>query len=384
MQPHHLKHLLVGVLLCLAFVLGMALQSFVPFARTTAAQSIVVDGHVTPADPAAPAAPAGIYARLTYQGRLTNSSGAPLNSTVNIVFRLYNNMGGLLWTSSPTRTVTPVNGLFTVYLGDGADPNLYSDFLIPAASIGVTVGSDAEMTPRQALNTVVGHSQNDAGVVGSSASNVGVVGSSDSSIGVYGSSSTYDGVYGFSTSGRGVGGSSTSNFGVQGTSNSWIGVSGISNSSMGVGGSSNTFIGVQSSSNTNFGVRGSTGVITGAGVVAYNAVVAGPALQIEQGGIKVIGAGVGTNTPTFIHQAAGGATFTCIDHPLLNGNANAILIVTPRAYWNGAMIVSSDHAIGVYYDVTGFSCPANRWQIYDLDGSNMTGNARFDVLVITP
>lgn len=72
---------------------------------------------------ASPAAPAGTLARLTYQGRLTNSSGTPINSTVNMVFKFYDASNALLWTSA-TRSVLPVNGLFTVYLGDGSDPNL--------------------------------------------------------------------------------------------------------------------------------------------------------------------------------------------------------------------------------------------------------------------
>lgn len=135
----------------------------------------------------APNAPLGTGARLTYQGRLTNSSGAPLNSTVNMMFKLYDSATALLWTSS-TRSITPVNGLFTVYLGDGSDPNLNYITLEFAAFIGVTVGSDPEMTPRQPLNSLVGHSDNSAGVVGSSLTGIGVIavggGGSDIALGI--------------------------------------------------------------------------------------------------------------------------------------------------------------------------------------------------------
>jgi hypothetical protein len=57
------------------------------------------------------------------------------------------------------------------------------------------VGSDPEMTPRQALNTVVGHSD----------TSTGVFGSSNNGLGVYGFSSTSNGVVGQTLDPGGVG-----------------------------------------------------------------------------------------------------------------------------------------------------------------------------------
>ena len=272
----------------------------------------------------APGAPAGTQARLTYQGRLTNSSGAPINSTVNMVFKLYDDSSALRWTSA-TRSVTPVNGLFTVYLGDGTDPNLSVSTLNFVASIGVTVGSDPEMTPRQPLNTVVGHSDN----------NVGVIGSSNSYVGVYGSSNSY--------------------FGVYGSSNSYI------------------------------GVIGQTGDPADAGVFALGAGPSGTALEIFNGGIKVASAGIGTSTPVFVHVATAGninpfdTAQTIITHPLTDGDPNAILIITPSLNYGGSGGINSSHPVGV-----GYNTFFHQWVIYNIDGTAMVAGQQFNVLVITP
>ena len=108
-----------------------------------------------------PAAPEGSAARLTFQGRLTSDDGSPVNTPVQVTFRIYTDVDPALaptaiWTSAE-RTITPTNGLFTVYLGDGDDPSLTDSIARSAAAIGIQVAPDSEMTPRQPLNTVVGN-----------------------------------------------------------------------------------------------------------------------------------------------------------------------------------------------------------------------------------
>src|SRR5258708_25554634 len=68
----------------LAIMFGLALLS-AAFANVAAQTS-----GGKPAAPQSPAMPNGTKTKLTYQGRLTNSSGAPVNSPVNMVFRIYN------------------------------------------------------------------------------------------------------------------------------------------------------------------------------------------------------------------------------------------------------------------------------------------------------
>jgi hypothetical protein len=308
-------------------IMALALGWFARAALPLSAQGIVMDGHATLSDPAAPSAPAGSEARLTYQGRLTNISGAPINTTVGVVFKLYDQANALLWTSA-TRGVTPVNGLFTVYLGDGADPELHSA-LFQAASIGVTVGGDAEMTPRQPLNSVVGHSATDTGVVGSSGSGIGALGSSDSWFGVIGESNSATGVFGFSRTG--------------------------------------------------YGVFGITEVITRAAIVAQNLVSTGPALEIYSGTIKATGAGIGTSTFAFIQVSSitnivGNRTL--INNAITNGDAAAMLYVTHVNNPSGGCCNTNFNKwFGVIYD-------GAQWSIYLEDLSAFPANIAFNVMVI--
>jgi hypothetical protein len=296
-------------------IIALALGWFAHAALPLAAQGIVVDGHATRSDPAAPA---GGKANLTYQGRLTNSSGTPINTTVNVVFKLYDQTGVLLWTSA-TRSMTPSNGLFTVYLGDGADPDLPFSTLAQAASIGVRVESDAEMVPRQALRSVVGHSLNE----------VGVVGSSDTGFGVFGSSNSYYGVLG--------------------------------------------------SSNSGDGVVGQTGDVTRAAVLAQAAGNSGIALEISRGGIKATGAGIDTNTFAFMHVSSVTNTVseaTMIDNAQTNGNPNLMLFVTLVRDTAGANVFY-DHAFGVFY------FPAMmKWGIESEDLTPFPADITFNVMVI--
>ncbi len=60
---------------------------------------------------------------------------------------------------------------------------------------------------------------------------------------------------------------------------------------------------------------------------------------------------------------------TVLDHPALNGNPNAILLVTQQSDGN-------NHEIAVQYQ-------SNRWSILNLDGADLPVNARFSVMIAT-
>jgi len=102
-------------------------------------------------------------------------------------------------------------------------------------------------------------------------------------------------------------------------------------------------------------------------------------LEISGGPIRVLGAGLGTSTPVFIHRATTNISgnVTTIDHPLCNGDPNAMLIVTPN--WNpgGSGGVYNNHPIGVYY----FS---SRWAIFNQDLAAIPTNSAFNVMVVKP
>lgn len=88
---------------------------------------------------------------INHQGYLTNSAGTPVNASVPIIFTIYNvpTGGTALWTE--TRTVIPSKGVFDVNLGETTPINLPFD--VPYY-LGIKVGTDAEMTPRQSLTSV--------------------------------------------------------------------------------------------------------------------------------------------------------------------------------------------------------------------------------------
>jgi hypothetical protein len=89
---------------------------------------------------------------INYQGYLKNTDGTPVNAAVSVVFSIYGAASGgtALWSES--RSVTPANGVYSVQLGSRtAFPvNLFANGTL---WLGVKVGSDAEMLPRQQLTS---------------------------------------------------------------------------------------------------------------------------------------------------------------------------------------------------------------------------------------
>mgnify|MGYP001033912956 CR=1 FL=1 len=90
---------------------------------------------------------------LPYQGRLTDIAGRPINATLPMTLALYAapEGGTATWIEAhPAVTVT--DGLFRAYLGEIVP--LSSAVLNDNAYLGLTVGSDSEMRPRQRFGSV--------------------------------------------------------------------------------------------------------------------------------------------------------------------------------------------------------------------------------------
>jgi PKD repeat protein len=89
---------------------------------------------------------------INYQGRLSDFEGVPVNGTVSMTFAIYNapTDGELLW-SETQPSVTVTDGAFSVALGSVTPFAITFD---EDYYLGVTVGGDAEMTPRAALVSV--------------------------------------------------------------------------------------------------------------------------------------------------------------------------------------------------------------------------------------
>jgi hypothetical protein len=101
------------------------------------------------ASPATAVVPAGV----TQQGRLLDSEGAPVNGELTFEFTIYDaaSAGTALWTES--QAITLDEGFFSTRLGEteAFPADLFGG---GALFLGVTVGTDAEMTPRQVMASV--------------------------------------------------------------------------------------------------------------------------------------------------------------------------------------------------------------------------------------
>ena len=93
---------------------------------------------------------------LTQQGRLLDSDGAAVDGVqLTFTFSLYTTAvaGTAVWTE--TQSITPDNGYFSAKLGEGTafTANIF-DGSQGALYLGIKIGTDAEMAPRQELTSV--------------------------------------------------------------------------------------------------------------------------------------------------------------------------------------------------------------------------------------
>jgi hypothetical protein len=100
----------------------------------------------------AKAAAAGVPQTINYQGYLTNADGSPVNGAKDIVFSLYTSLTGTetqVWTETQNN-VTVTKGKYSVVLGSIVSVGLSFD---AQYYLGIKIGTDPEMTPRQALTS---------------------------------------------------------------------------------------------------------------------------------------------------------------------------------------------------------------------------------------
>src|SRR5450631_2625311 len=97
---------------------------------------------------------AAVPATLTQQGRILDATtGDPVSSKLKIVFNVYADAKGgtALWTEE--QNITLDDGYFSAQLGSvTAIPDTLFDGSV--RYLGVTVGADAEMAPREAITSV--------------------------------------------------------------------------------------------------------------------------------------------------------------------------------------------------------------------------------------
>jgi len=288
---------------------------------------------VAQADPPAPGTASGIAlsgtvaSKISYQGRLTDAAGNPLNVPVNLVFQLWNDAtGGSQVGGDIVKNNVPVsNGLFTVELDAPHDAfngqalwlriQVNGQWLLPRQellpvpyALSLRPGAWIEGSSTDAIASVVNQGLGVALYAQGSGMGVEGVGMTgvrgEGDVGVRGAGLV--GVQGESEIGTGVRGTSVNSYGVVGsttapmTATAAAGVLGESVNGYGVEGSSNFGIGVFGHSSGGFGAgvggSGVTGVFgTGAmlGVSGYTESddgtgVAGTATGINGKGVEGI------------------------------------------------------------------------------------------------
>lgn len=100
----------------------------------------------------------GINREIPFSGVLKSSpSGRPVDGTRDMVFRIYDvpTGGTALWVGNYTagngNAVSVDDGNFSVMLGSGTGNEMTLDFIDDTYYLGVTVGTDSEMSPRERL-----------------------------------------------------------------------------------------------------------------------------------------------------------------------------------------------------------------------------------------
>jgi hypothetical protein len=108
---------------------------------------------------------AAINKQLNYQGKLQDADGITVpDGSYNIKFTIYDaaSGGNILWTAresdgcgapfNPTaKSISVTSGVFSTLLGETGDCALNLDFNSDTYYLGITVGTDSEMTPRKRI-----------------------------------------------------------------------------------------------------------------------------------------------------------------------------------------------------------------------------------------
>lgn len=91
---------------------------------------------------------------INYQGKLTDSLGAPVNLETELAFAIYTEPSGGWAVWSEIQTVKVTEGIFNVLLG-AVNPLEPDYFSAPGSTyLGIKVGGDLEMSPRQEIASV--------------------------------------------------------------------------------------------------------------------------------------------------------------------------------------------------------------------------------------
>lgn len=140
----------IGVIAAIA-LLAFALVGLPALAvsESDSGGEVGIEGNVEGREGEVTVAASAVTNSINYQGRLTVSAGKPLSGTYSMTFRLYEVASGGTVLDTDTHTVEVTEGLFNTNIN--FDPSYFDGGEL---WLGIKVGADAEMTPRQELRPV--------------------------------------------------------------------------------------------------------------------------------------------------------------------------------------------------------------------------------------
>jgi hypothetical protein len=300
---------------------------------------------------------------FTYQGKLMNAAGSPLTGTYSVTFRLYDASTGGSALSTDTHSVTATNGLFTTPIG------VTSPAVIDGRAfwLGIKVGSDAEMTPRQEIRPVpyAMSLRPGATVAGSGSTPVLILTASDDGgmgLDVITSGDSSDGVQAVTS----------------GTHSSGVGVKTTGNQSIAIN--------VSTSGYRSFGVRAITNYTQTHGVWATTFGSNSNALwgnTVNTGSAAIRGLTAGDNSPGITLETYGTKSNGVVVETA-NATSHGVYATTRGAGSNGVEAVTTganSHAFAAYTSSTasdGLYAETNAWGSWGVD-ARTSGDASYAV-----
>ena len=144
------KKRIVGVGIGVIAAIGLlTIVILLAFAASGTGGEAAIDRNVEGIEGCSAVTASTVTTSFNYQGRLTDSAGEPLSGTYTMTFKLYEVTSGGTALDTDTDSVEVTDGLFNTNI-DFAQ----SYFDGRALWLGIKVGTDAEMTPRQELRPV--------------------------------------------------------------------------------------------------------------------------------------------------------------------------------------------------------------------------------------
>ena len=329
------------------------------------------------------AAPSG--GTVPYSGQLSDELGQPVaDGAYAFGFALYDAAQGgkLLWSETQSGVAVKGGG-FTAQLGSVTalpDTARANSAWLAVSVRGPEEAGFTELNPRQLLDTAVASAPaSPAAAAACAHDHFGESWIGDST-GTLNDSGLY--IKNTKLDGYGLYIESPTGAGLYSSGGDYAGVFGISTDAAGVYGGSTNGVGVQALTSSS----------SKPAVLATNYAITGTAISIH-GAIRVVPAGIDSDTPVFIHQvntAAGGnicplysGMVTVIDNPFTNNDPNAILIVTLNGGVLGHGIGPTNPYIFVEYDRDNDCGFGTRWVIFN-NLSAIPNGTLYNVMVIKP